>query len=149
MVYYFKHVFQCISIDSHSIIDAELGSDSLKEHLANIVKLDAPPVIPDGMNPLPEAPSEALSEAPVPSENSDLKSDASGYYGAYRPPPYYGYGAYYSGYYPYGQGYGQPSYPYYSSYPYGYRNNYYSGICNSCLFVKFRTYLSLSIDSTA
>lgn len=76
-------------------------------------------------------PPNAVETPPAPTENSDLKADASGYYGygSYRPPyyPYYGGGyPYYGAYWPYAGYYSRPSYP--SYYPYGYRNNYYSGM---------------------
>lgn len=128
LFWFFLKNFFCFFIEPHNIIDADPLSNSLNEHLASIVKLDAP-IIQDGQTPPPNA----VETPPAPTENSDLKADASGYYGygygSYRPPyyPYYGGGyPYYGAYWPYAGYYSRPSYP--SYYPYGHRNNYYSGM---------------------
>lgn len=119
----------------HSVIDASLGSESLKEHLESIVKLDAPipatlikpiqaalgaPIpaplggpIPDALKLIPESTDET-----EPNENHDLKTDETSYYGygGYRYSPYYSYNGYpyYSNYYnnnwQYGSYYNQPYY---------------------------------------
>lgn len=122
-----------MQIDVHPTIDASPGSNSLKEHLASIVKLDASQLetAKEDLKPepiLPYAPS-ILDVAGVPETetNTDLKSDASFYYGGYRGygQPFYG-NPYYSNYWSYGNYYNRP---YYHHYPYGYyrHNDYYPG----------------------
>lgn len=114
----------------HTVIDASVGSDSLNEHLASIVKLD----VANNQDVLKQIPAETIDVTGSPNESLDLKSDASGYYGygAYRQPYYnYNYNPYYTNYNWQDRNYGNyyNSQPYYNPYVYR-RYSYYPGYYN-------------------
>lgn len=156
--FHFRHKIQAFvfSADVHAIINADPASNSLKEHLASIVKLDnpieAPPSILTPDTPLDSAVPDLsiavpdITEPKEPSDNDDLKSDASiwyryggGYRSPYVPPQYYR-PPQYSNYWQYENRYNQPYHNYYPQQPVGYYNrpqygyynyrpsSYYSGI---------------------